>query len=437
MKLFSTGNHRQVVSFLEGVQNAFPEDRGLYFPVALPECSTSFLEDLPNLSFPEIANYISQLWLGDEIPEKVISDICFESFNFPVPIHELDSKTYVLELFQGPTMAFKDFGARFMAKVLAWSLRNSDKKIIVLTATSGDTGGAVASGFAGLDQVEVVILFPEGKVSPLQRRQLTTMGSNIHAISIKGNFDDCQRLVKEALVDDKIRKAAQFCSANSINIARLLPQSFYYFYAYGQLPGGPKPLIFSVPSGNFGNLTAGILAYKMGLPVQEFIAATNENDSVPRYLNTGEFHPHPSLETLATAMDVGNPSNFVRLEEIFQKDYKAMGALVKGIKVSDLEIRKIIKAVYQERDYILDPHTAVGLKALYDWRSKNDDTTPAVVLGTAHPSKFPETVEKELAIKLELPDQLKRLLNKEEVFDGLSTDFQDFKQFLLEKVLFL
>lgn len=443
MKLYSTGNPKHQVSFLEAVLNAYPEDKGLYFPLNIPKGSPEFFDSLHQFSFVEIATYISQLWLGDEIPALEIRTLCEESFNFEVPLLALDEKTYILELFQGPTMAFKDFGARFMAKILEFALKNSKRKVVVLTATSGDTGGAVASGFSGIESVEVVILFPEGKVSPIQRKQLTTLGSNIHALSVRGNFDDCQRLVKEALLDPQVRTAAQFCSANSINIARLLPQSFYYFYAeskFRKMNGNaPDPVLFSVPSGNFGNLTAGLFAWKMGLPVIQFLAATNENDSVPQYLRSGQFLPHPSWETLATAMDVGNPSNFIRLQELFDQDYHSMGKMIKGRKVGDQEIKTTIREVFRKSNYILDPHTAVGVKGLMDFKLENPEYRGinSIVLGTAHPSKFTEIVEKELEIPLDLPPQLKKLINKTEQFSSINPNFEELKQFLLEKVLFL
>jgi len=435
MILYSTANHQNKVSFVEAVQNAFPQDKGLYFPENIPKCPPEILARFPELSFSEIALEISRLWLNDEVPASVLEEICHSAFDFPVPLVPLGSGTRVMELFQGPTMAFKDFGARFMARLLDWIVRGAKKKIVVLTATSGDTGGAVASGFAGMEDLEVVILFPEGKVSPLQRKQLTTLGSNIHALSIQGNFDDCQRMVKEALLDPDILQAAQFCSANSINIARLLPQSFYYFYAWSRSKDIHGPLVFSVPSGNFGNLTGGLFARAMGLDNIQFIAATNENDSVPEYLRTGEFHPHPSLETLATAMDVGHPSNFVRLVEIFKGNLEGMRSVIKGIKVSDTEIKETIIQVFDEYHYVLDPHTAVGFHALEQYRKEEGRRIPGFILGTAHPAKFPETVEKELGTSIPLPDQLSDLLGKEEHFDRLTTNFHPLKQYLLEKVL--
>ncbi len=455
MILYSTSNPENKVNFTEALLKAYPMDKGLYFPESIPICSSQQRKEMRNQTFAEIATTLSTLWLADEIPYKVLKEICEEAFNFEIPMVSIAENCTVLELFQGPTMAFKDFGARFMAKVLEWILKKSPRKTIVLTATSGDTGGAVASGFSGIPNLEVVILFPNGKVSPLQRKQLTTQGDNIHAIAIQGNFDDCQKLVKEALIDEEIGRAAQFCSANSINIARLIPQSFYYFYAMSRVDPGKGKVVFSVPSGNFGNLTAGLFAKRMGLEIDHFIAATNENDTVPKYLQSGKFLPHDSYETMATAMDVGNPSNFVRMLALFDHNHYLMKALIAGIKVSNQEISQAIYNTYQAHSYILDPHAAVAIKAFQkytDLHTKGTlDSSQGIILGTAHPAKFPETVEKainqnlesshniplkgEIPIKIELPYQLSELLGKTEKFKTLAADFKLIKEYLLEEAL--
>lgn len=438
MRLYSTANHQNQVSFIEAIQNAFPQDKGLYFPERIPQLPSGFLEDLNHWDFPEMAFQLAKLWIGDEISAMDLRKICYEAFYFPLPLIPIKPGIQVLELFQGPTMAFKDFGARFMAKTLGHILQEKGHKTVILTATSGDTGGAVANGFEGIPNIEVIILFPLGKVSPLQRRQLTTLGDNIHALGIHGNFDDCQRLVKEALLDPEIQASAQFCSANSINIARLIPQSFYYFYGYSRRAHPAQELVFSVPSGNFGNLTAGLLAQAMGLPIHHFLASTNENAIVPNYLKSGNFVPKASLETLATAMDVGNPSNFVRMLEIFSQDLEKMRERINGYQVSDEEIIQTLKSIYKETGYILDPHTAVGVKGLeiyLELEKSKGRNLEGIVLGTAHPAKFPEMVEKELDIKISLPEQLSQLLNRAENYQSLDPEFPRLKDYILKEVV--
>ncbi len=474
MQLYSTANHRTRVSFTEAIQDAFPIDRGLYFPSQIPRCDALFIKEMHNQSMAEIATQLAQLWLSDEIPMDSLEKICHEAFNFPVKEVSVSENRYILELFHGPTLAFKDFGARFMAKTLNWISQNNGNssaqysKIRILTATSGDTGGAVANAFQGIPDMEVLILFPLDKLSLLQRRQLTTYGYNIKAIGIKGNFDDCQRLVKEALIDKDIKARTKFCSANSINIGRLIPQSFYYFYGYSRLKQLDLPLVYSVPSGNFGNLTAGIMAKRMGLDIEHFIAATNQNDSIPRFLKTGEFKVSKTFETFATAMDVGNPSNFNRLLELFANNTgnfitdlnfeqenmeqnfdqesmeqnipdsamsRKMNQLITGIKVEDGEILKTIKEWHDTSEHCLDPHTAVGLQALKVYEKICKKPFLGIVLGTAHPAKFPALFDQELGIKIPIPIALLDLLESEERFKTMDTDFKELKNYLLEEVL--
>lgn len=435
MKLYSTSDQLNRVSFVEAVQNAYPADKGLYFPEQFPVCTPKFLSELKGKSFAEMATQLSALWLDDEIPLKILEEMCWEAFDFPVPLVPIADNLFILELFQGPTMAFKDFGARFMAKIVHWIIKNTHNRFLILTATSGDTGGAVASAFAEIENLDVVILFPKGKVSELQRKQLTTLGANIHAIAIEGNFDDCQRLVKELLLDTQIQKEARFCSANSINIARLIPQTFYYFFGHSLLKKPVESLVFSVPSGNFGNLTAGLMAQKMGLPIDRFLAATNENDIVPNYLETGNFMAKSSLETLATAMDVGNPSNFVRLLEITGHQLRKMRELIHGYRVGDMEIIQTIRDLYQEKGYLLDPHTAIGVKGIREYAKNSIGNFQGIVLGTAHPAKFPEMIEKELQIKITLPFQLSQLNKREEKYETLKASLGLVKQYLLDQVL--
>ena len=351
--------------------------------------------------------------------------------NFDVPLVALNEDTYVLELFQGPSLAFKDFGARFMAQVMSYFLQKESKNINILVATSGDTGSAVAQGFLGAEGIEVTILYPSGKVSVNQEKQLTTLGQNITALEIDGVFDDCQKLVKTAFLDKELTSQMNLSSANSINIARLIPQSFYYFWAYAQLAKNKKPLVFCTPSGNFGNLCGGLIAYKMGLPVKHFIAATNANDIVPEYINTGIFNAKASVPTLSNAMDVGNPSNFPRMIELFGKEYEEVIKMIFGFAFDDEETKLAIAEVYNDYDYVLCPHTAVGHLGVQAYLSEQQEEVNTVILATAHPSKFSDVVEPVIGTEPEMPDRLKEIIKKEKVATKMSTDFEDFKRFLL------
>lgn len=419
------------------VLNGLAPDGGLYLPTELPRLPQPVLAALPTLSFQEIAFHIAQLFTAGEIPNTELSRIIEAAYDFDVPLAELEKETFVCELFHGQTLAFKDFGARFMAQLVGHFAAEEKKSYTVLVATSGDTGSAVASAFSRVAGTRVVILYPSGKVSRLQEQQLTTTGDNVTALEVSGDFDDCQRLVKEAFADAALRAAMNLTSANSINIARLIPQSFYYAYTASVLLKTDsqerlaRELCFSVPSGNFGNLTGGLLAKKIGVPIHRFIAATNLNDSVPRYLETGRFAPASTHATLSTAMDVGNPSNFARLLALSGDEVSQMRRDITGVAVTDAEVQAAMKKVYGAHRYILEPHTAVGIAALEKVRRHEAQKTLSVVLATAHPAKFLETTETTLGISIPLPDALLRALQKEKHSTQLAATYADFKNFLL------
>lgn len=434
MLLHSTNNPQHKKLFSQAIVDAYPPDKGLYVPDTIEKLPAEFFSSLHGMSFPEMAFAISAHLLADEIPVAELERICHAAFDFEVPLVQISPVSSVLELFHGPTLAFKDFGARFMAMVLRYVARNSSRRIIVLTATSGDTGGAVASGFLGVDNVDVVILYPDGKVSEMQRRQLTTMGANINALAVDGNFDDCQRLVKEAFLVPALQEKFQLCSANSINIGRLIPQSFYYFYACSQLEKGSSAPLISIPSGNYGNLTAGLLAKRMGLPVKQFIAASNENDVFPEYLQTGTFRPRASLETYSSAMDVGNPSNFSRILDFYKDDIGALSRDITGFKISDEETGKVIAEVFQNEGYIMDPHTAVAWLAMNRYRNLvSDHTSPGIVLSTAHASKFGDLVEQQTGKAVKIPERLGSLVGKTEHFTRMEASLEALQSFLEAK----
>ena len=390
---------------------------------------TEFFSTLKNKNISDIAFEISKSFIGDEIPADELKKICKEAFNFPVVLVELDEQTFVAELFHGPTLAFKDFGARFMARVMSYLNKGEKKGLTILVATSGDTGGAVADGFYDIDGIDVIILYPSGGVSELQEKQLTTYGKNIHAIEVNGTFDDCQRLVKSAFLDEELSLLYRLSSANSINIARLIPQMVYYFESFARLPGRNNNVVFVVPSGNFGNLTAGLFANKMGLPVAQFIAATNVNETVPVYLQGKGFHPRDSIATISNAMDVGNPSNFVRMLDLFDNSLTAMQKRITAFAFTDEETKIVMKFIYNFHSYITDPHGAVGIAGWNQYLSDNDDAT-GIILETAHPAKFIETVENVLNISLPLPESLEKLKSKTKSAKLLGTDFTEFKNYM-------
>lgn len=423
----STRGASEPVSFQKAVLDGLAPDGGLYLPEAIPSISPEFLKALPKLSLQELSLEIASLWLDKEIDRKVLQNIVEVAFQFDAPLVPVGDNMFALELFHGPTFAFKDFGARFMAQVLAEFVTGSDKEITILVATSGDTGSAVASAFHNVDGIKVVLLFPSGKISEIQRKQMTTLGGNVHALEIEGNFDDCQQLVKQAFADSELRTQLQLSSANSINIARLLPQSFYYFYAFAQL-SKQHPPIFSVPSGNFGNLTAGVIAKRMGLQVERFVAATNINDVVPQYLKSGKFEPRSSIQTISNAMDVGNPSNFERLQHLYENDVVKMSHEICAASFTDHKTEQCIKHTYQETNYVLDPHGAVALLGLRKFMS---DESAGIFLETAHPAKFTETVEPAIAKKIDIPDKLKSCLSSPEHMVKLKADYEEFRSFLV------
>ena len=432
MKLYSTRNKFEFVSLKEAVLKGLPEDNGLYMPQTLPQLGSEFIEELPNKSFQEIAFQVSRQLFQGYIPDQDLKQIIEQALTFPAPVVRLDDSTYLLELFHGPSMAFKDFGARFMAKLMGYFNRDEEEKLIILVATSGDTGGAVAAGFHHTPGIEVVILYPSGKVSPLQEKQLTTLGANITALEVDGTFDDCQRLVKTAFLDQDLNEALRLSSANSINIARLIPQSFYYFEAYKQVMHLNRPVTFVVPSGNFGNLTAGLFAKFMGLPVFHFVAATNINDVVPEYLERGVFAPRPSRRTLSNAMDVGNPSNFQRMLDLYGSTWNQIRKDIKGYSFTDEQTRKAMREVHSQFDYILDPHGAVGYLAWREYQLDEDEPL-GITLETAHPAKFKEEVEAILERPIELPPTLQRLVPKTKEATPISNQFEDLKAFLFSR----
>jgi len=439
MKLYSTKNHTEFVSLSEAVLKGLPDDNGLFMPESIPLLPKEFIQNIENYSFSEIAFQVSKTLLAGAIPENDLLEIINQSINFPAPVVSLDENTHILELFHGPSLAFKDFGARFMAQLMSYFNRGNDRELVILVATSGDTGGAVAAGFYTALGIKVVILYPSGKVSPLQEKQLTTLGNNIAALEVNGTFDDCQALVKQAFLHKELNKSIRLSSANSINIARLIPQSFYYFEAYKQLKDKSKPLVFCIPSGNFGNLTAGLLAQKMGLPVDKFIAATNKNDVVPAYLASGTYNPRPSERTISNAMDVGNPSNFARMVDIYNANgstspegstWNNMKKSITGYGINDENTKEAIKEVYQKYSYIIDPHGAVGYLALKEYQQNNSNIN-GIILETAHPSKFIEDVESILNMSIPLPERLASLADKKKEATSLEVDFDAFKTWLM------
>ena len=402
-------------------------------PVNIPVLGPEFIADLHKYSLPEIAFRVSKAILNDAIPEADLKAIIDDAINFDAPVVELSDQINVLELFHGPSLAFKDFGARFMSRVMSYFLKEGEKQLDVLVATSGDTGGAVALGFLGVPNVRVTILFPRGKVSLIQELQLTTNGQNIRAIEIDGTFDDCQALVKRAFNDPELKEKFRLTSANSINISRLIPQTFYYFYAYAQIQRkGSREVVFSVPSGNFGNIGAGLLAWKMGLPVKQFIAATNINDTVPEFLRTGIYQAKPSVQTWSNAMDVGDPSNWVRIMDLFKGDDANLKKLLIAYSFTDEETLNAIEKVYSEQHYIMCPHTAIAWLASKQWLNDHpNETAELVFLSTAHPCKFPDIFSKEIAAKIEVPVQVQELEGRERLAVSLDRDFEGFKNYLL------
>ena len=428
MNFYSTNSRSQSVSFKEAVIKSLPEDQGLYFPEEVPELDFLFLETLDHYTLPEIGFEVLRHFTKKDIPEEKLQDILKGAFNFEIPLKPVVDRVHSLELFHGPTYAFKDVGARFLARCLGYFNESENHEITILVATSGDTGGAVASGFYEVPGVRVIILYPSGKVSPLQEKQLTTLGKNIAALEVKGNFDDCQTMVKKAFLDPRINQKLNLSSANSINIARWLPQSVYYFEGYKQLKN-KKKVVFAVPSGNYGNITAGLLAKKMGLEIDRFIAASNANDVVPRYLKDGNYDPHPTISTLSNAMDVSDPSNHPRMLQLHELDFKNITNHVAGFTLNDEETLATMKACQTENGYILDPHGAIGYGALKETLGKKEN---GIFLETAHYSKFLETVERALGNSMDLPEFVSDLMTKEKQVIQIENDYDQFREYLMD-----
>jgi len=432
MKLYSTNNKSHIVDLKTAVLKGLPDDNGLYMPCDIKQMPTDFYENLSQLSFEDIAYQVSHNLVGGSIPDDQLKKITKNTVNFPAPLTLLSDDIAILELYHGPSMAFKDFGARFMSQLMSYFNRGEEEELTILVATSGDTGGAVAAGFYNTPGINVIILYPSGKVSDIQEKQLTTLGKNITALEIDGTFDDCQALVKEAFLDKKLNEHRRLSSANSINIARLIPQSFYYFEAYKQLRPIDKPTVFSIPSGNYGNLTAGIIAKMMGLPISKFLAATNTNDVIPAYLTSGQYQPKPSIPTLSNAMDVGDPSNFKRLADIFGAEgstWNNMKKFIAGFSFSDRETIEGIKEVYSKYSYQIDPHGAIGYLALLKYQEEHN--VCGVVLETAHPSKFKDIMDDSLGFKTTLPKQLHSLLDKEKLAISMGKGYEEFRKYLM------
>ncbi len=432
MRYFSTNNPAHSVDFKKATIRGQAPDRGLYFPQAIPALPDGFITELEKFSKEEIALQVIQPFVGDSIPHGVLKNIAATTVDFDFPLVEVSEGIFALELFHGPTLAFKDVGARFMSQCLGYFMQGEAKKVTVLVATSGDTGGAVANGFHGVDGVDVIILYPSGKVSSLQELQLTTLGKNITALEIDGTFDDCQRMVKAAFMDADLAKALFLTSANSINVARWLPQQFYYFFAYQQWKNKNAPPVISVPSGNFGNICAGLMAWRLGLPVAHFIAACNANDAVADYLNTGLYNAKPAVATLSNAMDVGDPSNFVRLLHLFNNDFPSVKKVLSACSVSDETTKDTIRRVHETCNYLLDPHGAVGYNALQQYLQTHPETA-GIFLETAHPVKFYDVVEPVINSDVPVPKAVQHLFKKKKQSIKLNASAQELKAFLMSR----
>ena len=430
MHYYSTNKQSAFVDFKKATIKGLAPDNGLYYPETIPQLSKDFIGNIASLSKEEIAFTVIQPYVGNTIPAEVLRRIVAETIYFDFPLVKVTEDIFSLELFHGPTLAFKDVGARFMSRCLGHFVAGDDREITVLVATSGDTGGAVASGFLNVEGVNVVILYPSGKVSSVQEQQLTTLGNNICAIEVNGNFDDCQRMVKEAFADEELNKELFLTSANSINVARWLPQQFYYFYAYQQWADKTNPPVISVPSGNFGNICAGLVAYVSGLPVKHFIAACNANNAVADYLQTGIFNAKPAVATISNAMDVGNPSNFVRLLELFQHQYPAIKNIMSGYSITDDDTRTTLRQVYDNYHYLTDPHGAVAFNALQQYLGDHAGDK-GIILETAHPVKFYDVVEPIIKQKVEIPEAIKGIMSKKKESILMTPSYNMLKEYLL------
>ena len=430
MNYYSLNHKAPNASFKDAVIKGLAPDKGLYFPESITPLPDDFFKNIDSLSHTDIAYQAIKQFVEPEIPEEILRTIIEETLSFDFPVVELNENISTLELFHGPTMAFKDVGARFMARCLGYFNQNNTNEVTVLVATSGDTGGAVANGFLGVKGVNVVILYPSGKVSDIQEKQLTTLGQNITALEVDGTFDDCQDMVKNAFLDEELTSQMQLTSANSINVARWLPQLFYFMFAYKQLHNKYKEIVFSVPSGNFGNVCAGMMAQQLGLPIHHFVASNNENNVVTEYLKTQLYNPKPSVQTISNAMDVGNPSNFIRIQEIYKNDFNRLKDHVSSFSFSDEETKVAMKEIHDNFNYVADPHGAVGYLGSKEYLKENPDTH-CVFLETAHPVKFLDVVEEVVKKKQALPPQIEAVIDKEKVSINIST-YSDLKNFLLK-----
>lgn len=433
MKYYSTNAKAPLATLHEAVVKGLASDSGLYMPEYLYKLPADFFDSIQNLPFNEIAKIVATAFFGEDVEQKALDEIVDDTLQLDCPVVEVSDNIYSLELFHGPTLAFKDVGGRFMARLLQYFIRKEGKEEVnVLVATSGDTGSAVANGFLGVDGIHVYVLYPKGKVSKIQESQFTTLGKNITAIEVNGVFDDCQTLVKKAFMDEELNRHMKLTSANSINVARFLPQSFYYFNAYARMKAAGKAdnLVVCVPSGNFGNITAGLFGREMGLPIKRFIAANNANDVFFKYLQTGEYTPMASIQTIANAMDVGNPSNFARVYDMFDGDLQKIRSVVSGATYSDEQIRETMKSCFDSNGYILDPHGACGYRALEEGLTEGET---GVFLETAHPAKFKETVESAIGAEVEIPERLAAFMRGEKKSVEMSADFDSFKNFLMTR----
>ena len=448
MKYYSTNGKAPMADLQKAVVKGLAEDRGLYMPEEINKLPKEFFDDMAGMSFQDIAYNVASNFFGDDVDEDALQDIVFDTLSFDCPIVKVTDNIYALELFHGPTLAFKDVGARFMARLLGYFLRQrsvgcdsvaANRTVNVLVATSGDTGSAVANGFLGVEGIHVYVLYPKGKVSPIQECQFTTLGKNITAIEVDGVFDDCQALVKNAFMDAELNQHMMLTSANSINVARFLPQAFYYFNAVagmkeflakGQQPIANSQIVMCVPSGNFGNICAALFGHEMGLPISRFIAANNANDVFYEYLQTGQYNPRPSVQTLANAMDVGDPSNFARIYDLYGKSHEKISSLISGATYSDEQIAETMRQCYKETGYILDPHGACGYQALKDGLKPGE---VGIFCETAHPAKFKEKVDQILDIDIPIPDRLQAFMKGQKQSVPMSKDFQDFKAYLMKQ----
>jgi threonine synthase len=431
MRYRSTGGKAPLTSLRGAVLRGLAPDGGLYMPVEIARHSPEELEEFRRLPFTEVCFRVVKPFATPDVPEEVLWQVVAEAINFPVKMVSLSPALHILELFHGPTLAFKDFGARFMARLMGYFVRGESRTLTVLVATSGDTGSAVAHGFLRVPGIRVVILYPSKRISEAQEKQFTTLGENITALEVSGTFDDCQRLVKQAFSDEALNQRVFLTSANSINVGRLLPQMFYHVAAYRQLPVASVPLIVSVPSGNFGNLTAGLFAKRLGLPVARFIAATNANDVVPEYLRSGEYHPRAAQATFSNAMDVGNPNNFPRLLDLCRGRVELVRKEIWGHGATDEDTLQQMKDVWERYRYITDPHTAVGMLAWEAYRKAHPEPAQGLVLATAHPAKFAEIVQKAIGTAPPLPSRLAEYLQRPKLSRPMTSNYDDFKQFLL------